>query len=49
MLKSDNVVSLAANNLRDLGITPTAAEVIIPTYLDRFRAGGLFSHRGAAA
>jgi hypothetical protein len=26
--------------LRDLGINPTAVEVILPTYLDRFREGG---------
>jgi len=45
LLKNDNVVSPGAATLGDLGIQPTAAEVIIPTYLDRFRVGGRFSQR----
>ena len=43
MLKRDNVVSAGAATLADLGITPTAVESIIPTYLDRFRTGGRFA------
>ena len=39
-LKVDNVVAEGALTLADLGIQPTAAEVILPTYLDRFRPGG---------
>ena len=42
LLKSDNVLSGAAPTLDTLGITPTAAELIVPTYLDRFRRGGRF-------
>jgi NADH dehydrogenase len=40
LLKADNVVTGGALGLEDLGITPTAAEVVLPTYLDRFRRGG---------
>lgn len=39
-LKVDSVVSEGSLTLADLGIQPTAAEVILPTYLDRFRPGG---------
>ena len=34
--------------LADLGITPTAAEVILPTYLDRFRIGGRYNQHAPA-
>ncbi len=37
LLRTDNVVSTGALGLGALGIEPTAAEVILPTYLDRFR------------
>ncbi len=43
LLKSDNVVSSDAKTLADLGIEPTPAEVILPTYLDRFRPGGRYN------
>lgn len=43
MLKSDNVVSPSAPGLADLGITPTTAEVILPTYLYRFIVGGRYA------
>jgi NADH dehydrogenase len=42
LLESDNVVAADALTLRDLGITPTAAEAIIPSYLWRFRKTGQF-------
>jgi len=42
LLQSDNVVSAGALNLRDLGIVPTAAEAIVPSYLWRFRRQGEF-------
>ena len=48
MLRSDNVVSEGALTLADLGIAPTAAEVILPTYLDRYRPGGRFNRPLAA-
>ena len=43
MLKQDNVVTAGAATLADLGIAPTAVETLLPTYLDRFRAGGRFA------
>lgn len=42
LLRSDNVVSGATPTLADLGINATAAEVILPTYLDKYRRGGRF-------
>jgi NADH dehydrogenase len=43
LLRRDSVVSPGAATLRDLGITPTALQAILPTYLDRFRPGGRFA------
>lgn len=37
LLERDNVVDPAALSLKDLGIQPTGAEAILPTYLGRFR------------
>jgi NADH dehydrogenase len=45
LLKSDNVVSSGALGLADLGISPTAVEAILPTYLDRFRRGGWYQRQ----
>jgi NADH dehydrogenase len=42
LLESDNVVSGGALGLKDLGIVPTAAEAIVPSYLWRFRKHGEF-------
>jgi NADH dehydrogenase len=42
LLKIDNVVSGDLPGLAELGIAPTGAEAIVPTYLDRYRAGGRF-------
>ena len=40
MLARDNVVSLEAAGLPDLGIVPTPVELVVPSYLDRYRPGG---------
>lgn len=43
LLKSDNVVSADAKTLADLGIEATSVEIMVPTYLDKFRPGGRYS------
>lgn len=43
LLAADNVVSEGALTFDDLGIAPTSAEAILPTYLWRFRPAGQFS------
>jgi NADH dehydrogenase len=48
MLKYDNIVSPNALGFEALGITPTAVEAILPTYLDRFRRGGWYARQPAA-
>jgi NADH dehydrogenase len=40
MLQRDNVVSPGMPGLAELGIAPTALELILPTYLDKYRRGG---------
>src|ERR1700730_2101490 len=45
LLKRDNVVSTGALTLAMLGITPTAVEAILPTYLYRFRNPGCYDRR----
>lgn len=51
LLKSDNVVSAAAiaegRTFAGLGIEPTAADAVLPTYLWRFRPQGQFDRRPA--
>lgn len=39
LMKLDNVVSQGAAGLAELGIAPTAAELILPTYMYAYRAG----------
>ncbi len=41
-LKVDNVVSEGAKGFEELGIAPTAYELILPEYLWRFRPSGQF-------
>jgi len=48
LLKRDNVVSPDMPGLHTLGIPPTAVEMILPTYLDKYRVGGRFRSRLAA-
>lgn len=52
MLELDNVVSARATadrrTLEGLGIEPTALEVVLPTYLNRFREHGEFTRPRAA-
>ncbi len=48
LLRTDNVVSSDLPTLAALDIAPTAAEIILPTYLDRFKRGGRF-HRAQTA
>jgi NADH dehydrogenase len=43
LLRADNVVSGRAPGLADLGVSPTPAEAIIPTYLYRYRKGGQYA------
>jgi NADH dehydrogenase len=43
LLRRDNVVTSGVPGLADLGIAPTAAELIIPTYLDIYRVGGRYA------
>ncbi len=40
MLGRDNVADPAMPGLVELGITPTPVELVVPAYLDRYRAGG---------
>lgn len=43
LLQYDNVVSTRQSGLYDLGVAPTALEVIAPDYLARYRKGGKFA------
>ncbi len=43
LLKTDNVVSGDLPGLAALGVTPTAVEAVVPTYLYRYRKGGQFA------
>lgn len=43
LLKSDNVVTPGAMTLADLGIEATPLEIVLPTYMDKFRAGGRYA------
>jgi uncharacterized protein YbjT (DUF2867 family) len=48
LMGHDNVVRPGANTFAALGIEPTAAEAILPTYLDRFRLGGRYNQHAPA-
>ncbi len=49
LLKSDNVANPDLPGLADLGVTATAVDAVIPTYLWRFRRGGQFAQPEAAS
>jgi NADH dehydrogenase len=49
LLRQDNVVGPEALGFAALGLAPTAVEIILPTYMDRFRKGGRFSAEKADA
>ena len=42
LLKQDNVVAEGAPKLADLGIVATGVDAVVPSYLARYRPGGLF-------
>ena len=48
LLVTDNVTRPSAPGLEQLGITPTAAEAILPMYLDRYRIGGRYNQHAPA-
>ncbi|MCW5735930.1 MAG: complex I NDUFA9 subunit family protein [Enhydrobacter sp.] len=48
LMRHDNIVRPGAQSLATLGIHPTAAEAILPTYLDRFRIGGRYNQHAPA-
>ncbi len=43
LLRRDNVAGGEAPGLAELGIQPTPVEVILPTYMDRYRRGGRYA------
>jgi len=48
LLVTDNVARPGASGLAELGIEPTAAEAILPMYLDRYRVGGRYNQHAPA-
>ena len=49
LLRSDNLPTPGMPGLRELGVTPTALEGVVATYLYRYRRGGQFAELTAAA
>ncbi len=47
-LRTDNVMNAGALGLRDLNIHPTAMDLILPRYLERYRPGGVFAYKKMA-
>ncbi len=43
LLRHDNVVGATALTFRDLGIMPTGLDLVLPTYLDRYRPRGFYT------
>ena len=48
LLVTDNIARPGAPGLAALGIAPTAAEAILPMYLDRYRIGGRYNLQAPA-
>jgi len=48
LLKSDNVANPDLPGLADLGVSPTAVDAVVATYLWRFRRGGQFAQPESA-
>ena len=48
LLKRDNVVAGDAASLHELGIQPVALGAVLPSYLGRYRRGGLFAAQSPA-
>lgn len=46
-LKTDNVVEDGALGFNSLGISPTNMDVVLPSYLERYRSGGLAKENAA--
>lgn len=47
-LKMDSIVSPQAKGLADLGVTATTMDVVLPSYLARYRPGGRFGDKKRA-
>lgn len=47
-LKTDNIVAPGAATLADLGLNPTSMDIVLPTYLARFKPGGRFGDKKRA-
>jgi uncharacterized protein YbjT (DUF2867 family) len=43
LLRYDNVAANGVPGLRELGVTPTSVEAVVPTYLYRYRKGGQYA------
>jgi NADH dehydrogenase len=43
LLEHDSIVQPGAPGLADLGVTPTAVELVLPTYLEAYRRGGRYA------
>jgi NADH dehydrogenase len=43
LLEHDSIVQQGAPGLADLGISPTAVEPVLPTYLEAYRRGGRYA------
>jgi len=47
-LKTDSVASGTLPGLKELGITPTSLELVVPSYLEAYRPGGRFADKKQA-